>query len=155
MITRNTENTDLRSTQKKQAGAVSTTAAINRRLDRAGATASLACAIHCALMPLVITLLPLFGLAFLADNRVEWALVGGSAILGSTSLCLGYREHGNRRALAVLAVGLGLLAAGRIAESQKAGAWGVAIVVIGGVMVAASHLINRKLCDSCHACHHD
>src|SRR5690349_16997900 len=75
-------------------------------LDTAGATASFLCAIHCALMPLVITLLPLIGLAFLADHRVEWALFGLSAIVGVSSLCFGYREHRSRRALAILAVGL-------------------------------------------------
>ena len=51
-------------------------------LDKAGATASLACAVHCALMPLVVTLLPLVGLGFLADERTEWALLGLSAPAG-------------------------------------------------------------------------
>jgi hypothetical protein len=129
-------------------------AAVGRRLDRAGATASLVCAIHCALMPLALTLLPLFGLAFLADERLEWTLVGASALLGITSLCLGYREHRSRRALAVLAAGLGLLAAGRIAESHQTGMWGAVAAVMGGILVATSHLINRRLCDTCHACNH-
>jgi hypothetical protein len=123
------------------------------RLDRAGATASLVCAVHCALMPLVITLLPLVGLSFLADERIEWALVGCSAILGVSSLCLGLREHGKRRALAVLSVGLALLVLGRMMEQLHLGAWGVVIVVLGGVTVAGSHLLNRRLCQTCHACH--
>jgi hypothetical protein len=58
-------------------------------LDAAGTAAALACAVHCALMPLALTLLPLAGLGFLADEAVEWALVGLSAVLGVTSLCLG------------------------------------------------------------------
>lgn len=120
-------------------------------LDKVGATASLVCAMHCALMPLVVTLLPLLGLAFLADERVEWALVGFSAAIGIISLCWGYRVHRSRRALAILAVGLGLLAAGRIAERREE-PWGVALVVAGGVGVAASHLINRRLCHSCRLC---
>ncbi len=120
-------------------------------LDRAGATASLLCAIHCALMPLVVTLLPLLGLAFLADERVEWAMVVLSGVLGATSLCLGFRQHRSRRALATLATGLAFLVAGRIAE-HYALPWGVVIVVIGGLSVAASHILNRRLCDSCHTC---
>lgn len=121
-------------------------------LDKVGATASLLCAVHCALMPLVITLLPLLGLAFLADERIEWALVGFSAAMGVSSLCLGYRVHRSRRALTVLAVGLGLLAAGRIAERRYQEPWGVPLVVVGGVGVATSHLLNRRLCHSCRLC---
>lgn len=124
------------------------------RLDAVGAAASLACAVHCALLPLVITLLPLMGLAFLADDRVEWALLALSALLGIGSLCLGYRRHRSRRALAILSVGLALLVSGRIIEShEQPGALGVSLVVLGGITVAASHLLNRRLCRSCVTCH--
>jgi drug/metabolite transporter (DMT)-like permease len=95
-------------------------------------------------MPLVLTLLPLVGLSFLADERIEWALVGCSAVLGVSSLCLGRREHGSRRALAVLSVGLALLVLGRMMEQLHLGIWGVVIVVLGGVTVAGAHLLNRR-----------
>ena len=119
-------------------------------LDRVGATASFLCAIHCALMPLVVTLLPLAGLAFLADERVEWALITLSAVLGVSSICLGYRRHRSRWALIVLSVGLALLVLGRIIhESSAEGILGVALLVAGGLVIAASHVINRRLCNSC------
>lgn len=121
-------------------------------LDRVGATASMLCAIHCALMPMVITLLPLVGLSFLASEKAEWTLLGLSASLGISSLCWGYREHRRKRALLYLASGLALLASGRIAEERGSVPWGVGLVVLGGVTVATSHLINRRLCKSCRVC---
>ncbi len=121
-------------------------------LDKAGAAASLTCAVHCALMPVVVTLLPLLGLSFLADERTEWGLLGLSALLGLSSLCLGFREHRSRRALAVLAVGLTVLALGRVTEEHRVGAVGVVLVVLGGCIVATSHFLNRRLCHSCRAC---
>lgn len=125
-------------------------------LDKVGATASLTCAIHCALMPFVITLLPLMGLSFLADQRVEWMLLGISAVIGITSLCLGFREHRSRRALAILSVGIALVAMGRILEIDKKGIWGVPIVVFGGIIIAGAHLLNQRLCQTCRTCqHHD
>ncbi|MEO7718801.1 MAG: MerC domain-containing protein [Capsulimonas sp.] len=121
-------------------------------LDKAGATASLACAVHCALMPIVITLLPLLARDFFADNRLEWAMLGLSALLGSSSLCLGYREHRKRRALLILSLGLTALVMGRILEERRFETAGVVGVVMGGFAVAAAHFVNRKLCRSCREC---
>ena len=121
-------------------------------LDKAGATASLLCAIHCAAMPLVVTLLPFVGLSFLAHELTEWVLLFAAAAIGLTSLCWGYREHRSRRALAVLSLGLSLAFCGRVLEENGIG-WGAVAMVLGGCTVAASHLINRALCRSCRACH--
>jgi hypothetical protein len=46
---------------------------LTSKLDRIGMTASTACAIHCAAVPLLITSLPLIGLGFLANPWVEWS----------------------------------------------------------------------------------
>jgi hypothetical protein len=121
-------------------------------LDRIGATTSSLCAIHCALMPLVITILPLIGLGFLADERVEWLLVGTCAALGIASICLGHREHKRKRAAALLCLGLSLLAVGRVSEERALGRYSVVIVVLGGLAVAASHVVNRRLCMACRTC---
>ena len=129
------------------------TSGVQERLDGAGATASLVCAVHCALMPLVITLLPLVGLGFLSSEPVEWLLLGLSTLLGVSSLCLGYRRHRSRRALCVLAVGLGLIATGRTIEMREIQGPSVLLVVCGGVTIAGAHLVNRHLCRTCQMCH--
>lgn len=121
-------------------------------LDQVGMTASLACAVHCAVMPLVITVLPLLGLGFLATEPVEWALIGLSMLLGVSSLCLGFRKHRRGRAIYALAFGFAMLATGRIAEAHSDENAGTALVVLGGVTVAASHFLNRRLCTECAAC---
>jgi hypothetical protein len=127
----------------------------NMDMDTAGTAASLLCAIHCALMPLVVTLLPLVGLGFLASEGVEWTLLALSAVLGCTSLCFGYRTHRRRTALAVLATGLALLAMGRLCEERGIDHQGLALVVLGGSTVAASHILNRRLCTACRTCNID
>src|SRR4028118_1659554 len=85
-------------------------------LDSAGMTASLLCAAHCALLPIIVTLLPLVGLGFLAHEATEWMLLALAAALGISSLCLGFRRHRSRRALVILSIGLALLASGHMEE---------------------------------------
>lgn len=137
------------------------------KLDRAGAVASFLCAIHCALMPLVVTLLPLLGLSFLASEPVEWALLAASATLGSWSLCLGFRQHRSRRVFMILGVALALLVAGRIfhqphfygfhvgehhSHERHFGAWGPILMVLGGLTMMSAHLLNHRLCHACKRC---
>ena len=128
------------------------------RLDRAGATASFLCAIHCALMPFVITMLPLLGLSFLASEPVEWTLLLSSATLGTLSLCAGFREHKSRRVFAMLGIAIALLVAGRIFHERHLGYWGPVFMVLGGFTMMGAHLFNQVLCRSCrkcsdHSCH--
>ncbi len=122
------------------------------KLDRAGATASFLCAIHCALMPLVVTILPLLGLGFLSSEPVEWALLACSATLGSLSLCLGFRKHRKRRTFMVLAIALAIMVAGRVFHEHHFGIWGPVLMVIGGLMMMGAHLLNHRLCHSCTTC---
>ncbi len=122
------------------------------KLDRAGATASCLCAIHCALMPFIITMLPLLGLSFLASEPVEWTLLLSSATLGTLSLCAGFREHRSRRVFAVLGMALALLVAGRIFHEHHIGIWGPVFMVLGGFSMMGAHLLNHALCRSCRKC---
>ena len=121
------------------------------KLDKVGATTSSLCAIHCLLMPLVITMLPLLGLSFLASEPVELGLLGSSAVIGTLSLCMGYKIHGSKIALSVLATGIAILAMSHISHHADTGlGW---LPFLGGILVASAHFVNHKLCKSCKACH--
>lgn len=134
------------------------------KVDRAGATASFLCAIHCALMPFVVTLLPVFGLSFLSSEPIEWALLAASATLGTLSLCLGYREHRSRRVFAVLGIALALLLMGRLHGGEHSHAanhadqaahlpsMNVIFMVLGGLAMMGAHLFNNALCRACRRC---
>ena len=69
------------------------------RLDRLGACVSFACAIHCAVLPFAATVLPLLGIGFLADKRVERTVLLVSLALASSSICWGFRIHRKRSLL--------------------------------------------------------
>ena len=87
-------------------------------LDKAGMIASITCAVHCMIMPLIITLLPIFGLSLFATEEFEWILLMISAMLGVTSLCFGFRKHKSFKAFSFLGIGLTFLVIGRLAHEH-------------------------------------
>ena len=61
--------------------------------DALGIGASLACAIHCAIMPLFFTSLPLFGVNIIHNLWFEASMIGLSIAIGTYSLWHGFRRH--------------------------------------------------------------
>jgi hypothetical protein len=126
-------------------------------IDKIGMFSSVSCAIHCLIMPLVITLVPVFGLSLFVSETFEWALLAFSAILGVSSLCFGYRKHKSLKAFAYLSSGVMLIVIGRLHHSHST-AHGfeldlfTLVLVFGSFLVAASHYLNNKLCGSCKPC---
>lgn len=115
-----------------------------RLADRFGATASFLCAVHCALLPLVLALLPALGLGFLADHRFERGFVAFACVLALTSLIVGFRRHQRFGAFGFLAPGIALLLAGLVFEYESMVVH-AALVATGGSLVALAHLINLRL----------
>ncbi len=61
--------------------------------DALGIGASLACAIHCALLPLLFSTLPLFGINIIHNLWFEAGMITLSIAIGTYSLWHGYRRH--------------------------------------------------------------
>jgi hypothetical protein len=124
----------------------------NNPLDHIGMVASCACAIHCALTPFIIGLLPFMGLSLLADPLTEWSFVGVSVAVSISSLLPSYlRRHRQAKPLVILAGGFCLILAARVVFEANLSAE-IPIVVIGALLIATSHLMNRRLCQACIVC---
>jgi hypothetical protein len=101
-------------------------------LDRIGVVTSFACALHCAMAPLVIGILPLFG----------------------ASLVPAYlRKHKRARPIVFFVIGLGLILTARLALDEFRGE--LPFVTFGAIFVIISHVLNRKLCRACVTCHNE
>lgn len=116
----------------------------HNRLDRAGATASLLCAIHCLLAPVLAATAAAGALIFF-HRELETFFVLSSLAVGAWSLGWGYLHH--RKALVpalfVLAAAAFLVALlpGHGADHGAAELTGM---VAGGLALAAGHLLNRR-----------
>jgi hypothetical protein len=121
-------------------------------LDRLGMTASTLCAIHCALVPIFLTTLPLMGLQFLADERIEISMILISAMLGTLSLSLSYRkQHRKVLPFLVLFTGFILIGAGHLPGVSN---MEPVLIPLGGFIVAIAHFVNWRLNKTCtHTSH--
>lgn len=117
----------------------------HERLDHLGIVASLACAIHCAALPLVLTVLPMVGLEVLANVWVEISMICLSLIVGIYSLSSSYPRHKKIQPILALVSGFLLIAVGHfIFENLES-----IIVPLGGITIAAAHLMNWKYSRIC------
>lgn len=115
-------------------------------LDRLGATGSLVCAIHCALLPLLIALLPSLGIAIWLGEGFERGFVLFASLLGLSSMAWGYRRHRAVRALGLLLPGLMVLWFGVLYAPLHHALLPHAITMtMGGTLVGLAHLANLRL----------
>jgi hypothetical protein len=121
-----------------------------RVLDRAGMSASLACAVHCAVLPLLLAALPAVGLAWLDSPWVDWTMVVFAAVIALRAHCGGFTVH--RRCLPVAVAVAGLLVIITTICLFKGSASHHYVQASGAVVVASSHFLNRHLCRNCVTC---
>ncbi len=118
---------------------------VHRLGDRFGATASFLCAVHCAVLPFVIAMLPAIGLGFLANHRFERGFIAFASALALTTLIVGFRRHRQFRAFWFLVPGILLLTAGIVVDFEDNATLHAVLVAMGGTLVAVSHLTNLRL----------
>ena len=130
-----------------------------RALDRAGTFLSAACALHCALIPLALALIPSMTLALLSwhdprhrmamgllqASRWEWLFVLVALLVGAGSLGFGYLRHRSARPgllLAAAAVSFALAIASPLSANALLHA---SFAVLAGLALAGGHLLNLRL----------
>jgi hypothetical protein len=117
-----------------------------RWIDSLGTAGAALCAIHCALLPVALALLPVLGLGVLSAPGFEVGFVCFATVLATASLWHGYRHHRAYHAFLWLVPGLALLYAGVFVPALHESAVAHAITMsLGGSLVALAHLANMRL----------
>lgn len=119
---------------------------LTRWIDSLGSVGAMLCAVHCALLPLALALLPVIGLGFFASTAFEQGFVLFATALAIASLWHGYRGHRAYHAFAVLVPGLIALWTGILVPGLHHARVPHAVAMsIGGTLVAVAHLVNLWL----------
>jgi hypothetical protein len=110
--------------------------------DAVGITASAACAIHCAILPLLISSLSFFGINIIDNNAVEYFMIFLAFLIGSLSLLHGYRKHHqNYKPVALFSIGMVLLFAKEIWHEYQI--WFLPLAVL---LIVVGHVLNFRFC---------
>jgi len=115
-------------------------------VDSVGSVGAVLCAIHCALLPVALALLPMLGLGVFASPNFEIGFVLFATSLAIASLWHGYGHHRAYHAFLVLVPGLALLWAGIFVSALHHPLVAHAVTMsIGGTLVSLAHLVNMRL----------
>lgn len=110
--------------------------------DALGITTSLACAIHCALLPLFLTSLPIFGFNIIENQSFEIFMVSLAFCIGIYSLYHGWKKHHHSFKPMIIFSGGFVFLILKLFFVQYEG-W-LLIPAITGII--AGHVINYKSC---------
>lgn len=112
-----------------------------RHLDLAGGWASLLCAMHCAVLPLLLALLPGIGLEILDNHSFDAVFAAFVILFGTVVIGSGYCPH------RVWIVGASFVGAATLltfgAFTADHGLRHAVLLSLGGTLMATAHLINR------------
>lgn len=112
-------------------------------LDAIGMMASILCAIHCAALPLLLSLSTLASLHFLANPWIEYSVIILSLFLALVSFVPAFkRHHGKFLPLVLLGLGFILIGMGQFGFYELNE---IAFTISGASVIAMAHAVNWLL----------
>lgn len=119
--------------------------------DALGITTSIACAIHCALLPLVLTSLPLFGVNIIDNASFEYGMIFLAFAIGVYSLWHGYKKHHHSlKPIFIFSVGIALLFAKQIWHQHQ-----IWFLIPAVFFIITAHVKNYSSCRVHNHAHSD
>jgi hypothetical protein len=120
--------------------------------DIMGAATSIACAIHCALLPILMTSLSVFGVNIIHNQWFEWGMIFLAFFVGAYSLLHGFlKHHQSYIPLLVFCAGALFLVLKQLLYLYEF--W---FLIPAVALILYAHYTNYKLCQKskCSSPHH-
>jgi hypothetical protein len=110
--------------------------------DALGITASVACAIHCAILPVLLTSLPVFGFDIVQNIFFEYSMILLAFAVGIYALSHGFRKHHHRTLpLYIFSIGILFLLAKQVWHTMHL--W---LLIPAVTAIISAHYLNYRLC---------
>jgi hypothetical protein len=120
--------------------------------DGLGIFTSVACAIHCAILPMLATSLPLFGFNIIHNNIFEWTMIGIAFVVGSYALFHGHiRHHRSFTPILMFSAGFVFLITKQVFHQYE-----IYFLIPAVLLIISAHYYNYRLCNrsKCASPHH-
>lgn len=117
-----------------------------------GIITSAACAIHCALLPVLMGSLPLFGINIIHNIFFEWAMIALAFVVGSYSLYHGFvKHHHSFTPVLIFSAGFVFLFLKQFFHQVEN--W---LLVPAVILIISAHYYNYRLCQQgkCSSVYH-
>ena len=110
--------------------------------DALGISASLACAIHCALLPVLINSLPILGVEIIHNTKFEYFMIGLAFVIGAYSFWHGYKKHHHSLTpFLIFSAGMAFLVAKQIWHEYQ-----LILLIPAVVLIVYGHVSNYRSC---------
>lgn len=119
--------------------------------DALGITASVACAIHCAILPLFLSSLPLFGVNIIENLLFEYFMIGLAFFIGVYALYHGFKKH-HHSWLPLLLFSFGILL---LIAKVSFHPWRYLLLVPSVLFIISAHVFNFRMCRKHNHAHSD
>lgn len=117
--------------------------------DALGIATSVACAIHCALLPLFLTSLPILGIELIHGHAFEVFMIALAFCIGAFSLVHGYwKHHHSLVPLAIFSAGFLFLVAKQLWHDYE-----LPLLIFAVTGIISAHWNNYKRCRKAKHCH--
>lgn len=120
--------------------------------DALGIGTSIACAIHCAILPIMLSSLPILGINIIHNLFFEWGMIALAFAVGSYSLFHGFIKH-HRSFSPVIIFSVGFIF---LVLKQFFPQFEYLFLTIAVVLIISAHYYNYRLChqSKCSSPHH-
>ena len=115
------------------------------KLDWIGIGTSALCTVHCVVLPLMISSLPVAGINLLENFWIELAMICIALVVGIISFYKGcFKQHKNKKPLLVFITGFSFLICNQINENGF-------LILAASLLIIAAHFWNYRLLAKCTA----
>lgn len=117
--------------------------------DMMGIGTALACAIHCAVLPIFLSSLPFFGMEVIHNPFFEYGMIVLAFLIGSNALYHGYkRHHHSTIPILIFVLGFVLLLMKELFPKYE-----IYLLVPAVTAIITAHWINYRYCRKANHCH--
>lgn len=120
------------------------------RYDAISVVASILCAVHCLLLPIFFSTLPLLGIELLENFWIELAAILVTALVGGWAIYKSYiRHHRNKFIVFLFLTGITMFFVGDFLTLQSDQ---VFIKLLGGISIVIAHIYNWYASNNSRRC---